>query len=96
MVKEQMTIIVEPTLKRVVQIWISITLRALVLGLAGAFAASLVIGVAVAATGGGEEEIRRFAGIAGPIIGMPVSLYAAYAQLGRKCGDVRLVLVRAE
>jgi len=91
-----MTVIVQPTIKRVAQIWVSITLRALVLGVAGAFAASLVIGVAVAATGGGEDEIRQFAGIVGPIIGLPVSLYAAYAQLGRKCGDVRLVLVRAE
>lgn len=88
--------IVQPTLKRVLMIWLSITFRALALGVAGAIAASIVIGVAVASTGGGEDEIRRIAGIVGPLIGAPVSLYAAYAQLGRKCGDVRLVLISAE
>ncbi|MFZ5618237.1 MAG: hypothetical protein ACOZAA_13060 [Pseudomonadota bacterium] len=88
--------IVQPTLKRVLMIWLSITFRALALGFAGAIAASIVIGVAVASTGGGEDEIRRLAGVIGPLIGAPVSLYAAYAQLGRKCGDVRLVLISAE
>lgn len=88
--------IVQPTIKRVALIWISITVRALVLGLGGALAAALVIGVAVAATGGGDEDIRRLAQIVGPLIGLPVSLYSAYAQLGRKCGDVRLVLVSAD
>ncbi len=88
--------IVQPTLKRLILIWLSITVRALALGLAGALAASLIIGIGIAVTGGSEDDIRRLAGIAGPLIGAPVSLYAAYAQLGRKCGDVRLVLVSAE
>lgn len=88
--------IVQPTLKRVVMIWLSITFRALVWGVGAAVLASLFIGVGVAASGGGDEEIRTLAGIAGPLIGAPVSLFAAYAQLGRKCGDVRLVLVAAE
>ncbi len=88
--------IVQPTLRRVILIWLSITVRALAWGVAGALAASLIIGIAVAATGGGEDDIRRLAQIVGPVIGLPVSLYAAYAQLGRKCGDVRLVLVSAE
>lgn len=88
--------IVQPTLKRVILIWVSITLRALTLGLGGALAASIVIGVVVAAMGGDEALIREIAQIVGPMIGLPVSLYAAYAQLGRKCGDVRLVLVAAD
>lgn len=88
--------IVQPTVKRLLFIWVSITIRALILGVGGAIAASVVIGVAVAAMGGGEDLIRQIAQIAGPVIGLPVSLYAVYAQLGRKCGDVRLVLIAAE
>ena len=88
--------IVKPTLKRVVRIWISITLRALVWGVGAALLAAIGISLFILATGGGEDEIRRLAGLAGPIIGAPVSLLAAYAQIGRKCGDVRLVLVAAE
>lgn len=88
--------IVQPTLKRVVHIWLSITLRALTLGLGGAIAASVIIAVVMTAMGGGNDEIQQIAQIVGPMIGLPVSLYAAYAQLGRKCGDVRLVLVSAE
>ena len=88
--------IVKPTLKRVALIWLSITVRALAFGVGGAFIASLVISFFVFATGGGEDMVREIARIAGPAIGLPVSLYAAYSQLGRKCGDVRLVLVAAE
>lgn len=44
--------IVQPTLKRVLMIWLSITFRALALGVAGALVASIVIGIAVASTGG--------------------------------------------
>jgi len=88
--------IVKPTLKRVALIWISIMLRALFLGVAGAFAASIVISLFVFATGGGEDAVREIARIAGPAIGLPVSVYAAYSQLGRKCGDVRLVLIAAD
>ena len=88
--------IVQPTLKRVVHIWLSITLRALTLGLGGAIAASVIIAVVMTAMGGGNDEIQQIAQIVGPMIGLPHSLYAAYAQLGHKCGDVRLVLVSAE
>lgn len=88
--------IVKPTLKRVLLIWLSITVRALVWGVAAALLASILISVVVAASGGGESLIRQLAGYAGPLIGVPVSLYAAYSQLGRKCGDVRLVLVSAD
>jgi hypothetical protein len=88
--------IVQPTIKRVVMIWLSITLRALGLGVAGALIASVLISIAVAATGGGEDQIVQLARVFGPLIGAPVSLYAAYSQLGRKCGDVRLVLISAE
>lgn len=88
--------IVRPTLKRVARIWISITIRALVWGVGAAVLAAIAISLFVIATGGGEDDIRRLAALAGPIIGAPVSLLAAYAQIGRKCGDVRLVLVAAE
>jgi hypothetical protein len=88
--------IVQPTVKRLLLIWVSITIRALVLGVGGAIAASIIIGVVVAMMGGSDALIRQIAQIAGPVIGLPVSLYAVYAQLGRKCGDVRLVLISAE
>lgn len=88
--------IVKPTFKRVALIWISITVRALVWGVGAAVLAAIAISLFVAGTGGGEDEMRWLAGLAGPIIGAPVSLLAAYAQIGRKCGDVRLVLVSAE
>lgn len=88
--------IVKPTLKRVALIWFSITIRALALGVGGAVLASVVISFFVFATGGGEDAVRDIARIAGPAIGLPVSIYAAFSQLGRKCGDVRLVLVAAD
>ena len=88
--------IVQPTFKRVALIWISITFRALVWGVGAAVLAAIAISLFVIATGGGADQIRELARLAGPIIGAPVSLLAAYAQLGRKCGDVRLVLVAAE
>ena len=88
--------IVKPTLKHILLIWLSITLRALVWGIAAAFAAAILISIAVAVTGGGEEQIQVYAGIAGPVIGLPVSFCAAYAQFGRKCAGVRLVLVSAD
>lgn len=88
--------IVQPTLKRVVMIWLSISLRALIWGVGVAVLASLLISLFVIATGGGEDMIRKIAGVAGPMIGLPVSIYAAYSQLGRKCGDVRLVLIAAD
>jgi hypothetical protein len=39
---------------------------------------------------------QKISAIAGPAIAIPVSLYAIIRQLGRKCGDVRLVLISAE
>lgn len=88
--------IVQPRMKRFAMIWLSITFRALLWGVGAALAASVVIGIGVASVGGGEDLVRQIAGIASPVIGAPVSLFAAYAQLGRKCGDVRLVLMAAE
>ena len=49
--------IVKPTLKHILLIWLSITLRALVWGIAAAFAAAILISIAVAVTG----ATRRFA-----------------------------------
>ncbi|MEK7266669.1 MAG: hypothetical protein AAB227_11290 [Pseudomonadota bacterium] len=88
--------IVKPTLKRVALIWFAITFRALVFGVGAAVLASVLISLFVFATGGGEDAVRAIARVAGPAIGLPASLYAAYSQLGRKCGDVRLVLVAAD
>jgi hypothetical protein len=88
--------IVQPTFKRIALIWLSISLRALLLGIVAAIAASVVIGVAVASSGGGEDQVQALAKAVGPVIGLMVSLYAGLAQFGRKCGDVRLVLVSAE
>jgi hypothetical protein len=88
--------IVKPTVTRVLRIWFAITIRALILGVAAAIVAAVIISIFVFATGGGQAEIERYAQLAGPAIGFPVSLYAAFVQIGRKCGDVRLVLVQAE
>lgn len=88
--------IVQPTIKRVAMIWFAIMFRALAWGVGAAFLASLILSIYVVATGGDQAMIEAIARFVGPLIGMPVSLYAAYSQLGRKCGDVRLVLVAAE
>ena len=88
--------IVQPTLKHLLMIWFSITLRAVGLGVLGAVIASIIIGICVIATGGGQDQIQSLARLVGPVIGLPVSLYSVYAQLGRKCGGVRLVLVSAD
>jgi hypothetical protein len=94
--REPSLTIVRPTLRRILLIWFSITVRALTIGVGFALGAALIIGAAVAAGGGGEAQIRQIAAIVGPLLGLAASLYAAYAQLGKKCGDVRLVLVKAE
>jgi len=88
--------IVEPTLGRILRIWLSITARALVLGLMGAVAAGVAIALAVAAAGVDPSTAERLTTLAGPAVAIPVSLYAIIRQLGRKCGDVKLVLIRAE
>lgn len=88
--------IVKPTLLRVMRIWFSISIRAIAMGLASAIVASILISLIAFATGGGDEMIKSMARYAGVAIGLPVSVIAAYSQLGRKCGDVRLVLISAE
>ena len=88
--------IVKPTLGRILRIWLSITARALFLGLAGAVIIGVVLSIVMAVAGLDMTIAQKISAIAGPAIAIPVSLYAIIRQLGRKCGDVRLVLISAE
>jgi hypothetical protein len=88
--------IVKPTLGRILRIWLTITARALFLGLAGAILTGVALSIVIAVAGLDMTVAQKISVAAGPAVAIPVSLYAIIRQLGRKCGDVRLVLISAE
>ena len=87
--------IVQPTFGRTFRVWWSITWRALAYGIGLGVVASILIGVVINFAGGSQQDVVEFSRISGFFTGAAGSLYAAYSRLGKRCGDVKLVLIRA-
>ncbi len=85
--------VLEVTFARATKVWWSLAWRALLFGLLAGAAAGFVIGIVCAIAQVPQEQISRYGGLAGLVVGVPVGIWVVKTVLQKSWSDFRIVLV---
>ena len=83
----------EVTFSRAAKVWWILSWLAILFGSLAGGAAGFVIGIICAAARVAPEQIRRYGGLAGVAVGIPVGIWVVQTVLKKSWSDFRIVLV---